>query len=117
MNSLNEVNFDFPYRGNQRGTLTLRIHPKYGKDVMLSIDKGQFLCGIDDCTVSVRFDEGKAQNFSAVGPSDHSTTTLFIRGYDRFVAATKKAKHVYIEAQFFQQGTRVFEFDVADLKW
>lgn len=115
--SLNEVVFDFPYRGDQRGTLTLRAHPKFGKDVILSVEKGQFLCGIDECAVAVRFDDGKAQNYSAVGPADHSTTSLFIRGHDRFVTAAKKAKRVSIEAQFYQQGNRVFEFDIAGLKW
>jgi hypothetical protein len=115
--SLNEVVFDFPYRGEQRGTLTLRSHPKYGKDVILSIEKGQFICRIDECAVAVRFDDGKPQNFSAIGPADHSTTSLFIRGHDRFVTAAKKAKRVFIEAQFFQQGTRVFEFEIVGLKW
>jgi hypothetical protein len=117
VNSINEVTFDFPYRGAQRGTLTLRVHPKYGRDVILSIDKGQFLCGIEDCTVAVRFDDAKPLSFTAVRPADHSTTSLFIRNHDRFVAAAKKAKRAYIEAQFFQQGNRVFEFDVSDLKW
>jgi hypothetical protein len=115
--SLNEIQFGFPYSGAQRGTLHLRIHPKYGKDVMISIEKGQFLCGIYDCQVAVRFDNGKAQNFSAVAPADHSTTMLFIRGYDRFLAGARKAKKVYIEAQFFQQGMRVFEFAISGLKW
>lgn len=117
VNSLNEVNFDFPYRGAQRGTLTLRSHPKYGKDVILFIEKGQFLCAIDECTVAVRFDDGRAQNYSAMGPADHSTTSLFIRGHDRFVSAAKKAKRVAIEAHFYQAGTRVFEFDISGLKW
>jgi hypothetical protein len=115
--SLNEVQFGFPYSGAQRGTLHLRIHPKYGKDVMLSVEKGQFLCGIYDCQVAVRFDNGKPQNFTAVGPADHSTTMLFLRGYDRFLAGARKAKKVYIEAQFYQQGMRVFEFDISGLKW
>jgi hypothetical protein len=115
--SLNEVHFGFPYNGDQRGTLLLRIHPKHGKDVILGIEKGQFLCGIYNCQVGVRFDNGKVQNFTAVRPADHSTTTLFLRGYDRFLAGARKAKKVYIEAQFFQQGTRVFEFDISGLKW
>jgi hypothetical protein len=115
--SLNEVEFDFPYRGPQRATLQLRIHPKYGKDVTIAIEKGQFLCGFQNCQVSVRFDNGKAQNFSAVEPADHSTTMLFLRGYDRFLTSARKAKKVYIEALFYQQGTRVFEFDVSGLKW
>ncbi len=115
--SLNEVEFDFPYRGRQRATLQLRIHPKYGKDVTLAVEKGQFLCGFRNCQVSVRFDNGKVQNFSAVEPADHSTTMLFIRGYDKFLAGARKAKKVYIEAQFYQQGMRVFEFDISGLKW
>jgi hypothetical protein len=115
--SLNEVEFDFPYRGPQRAELQLRSHPKYGKDVILSIDKGQFLCGFRNCQVSVRFDNGKAHNFSAVEPADHRSTTLFLRGYDRFLVSARKAKKVYIEALFYQQGTRVFEFDISDLKW
>lgn len=115
--SLNEVEFGFPYRGSQRATLQLRIHPRYGKDVTIEVEKGQFLCGFRNCQVSVRFDNGKAQNFSAVEPADHSTTMLFIRGYDRFLASARKAKKVYIETLFYQQGTRVFEFDISGLTW
>lgn len=115
--SLNEVNFDFPYSGSQRGMLQIRIHPRFGRDVTLSIKKGQFLCGIYNCQIAVRFDDGKAQNYSAVPPADHSTTMLFLKGYDRFVAAARKSKKVYIEAQFFQQGPRVFEFDISGLNW
>lgn len=115
--SLNEVEFGFPYHGPQRATLQLRIHPKYGKDVTIAVEKGQFLCGFRNCQVSVRFDNGKAQNFSAVEPADHSTTMLFLHSYDRFLPSVRKAKKVYIEALFYQQGTRVFEFDISGLKW
>jgi hypothetical protein len=115
--SLNEVEFDFPYRAPQRATLELRTHPKYGKDVILSIEKGQFLCGIQSCKVSVRFDNGKVQNYSANEPADHRSTILFLRGYDRFLASARQAKKVYIEAMFYQEGTRVFEFDISGLKW
>ncbi len=115
--SLNEVEFDFPYQGAQFAMLCLRMHPKLGKDVFLSIKRGQFLCDFRGCRVAVRFDNGKAQNFSAVGPADHSTTMLFLRDYDRFLAVARKSKKVYIEAQFFRQGTRVFEFDISGLNW
>lgn len=115
--SLNEVNFHFPYQGAQRATLVLRVHPKHGRDVILTIEKGQFLCRLDECSVAVKFDQGKPRDFVAVGPADNNTTTLFIRGYERFVAAARKAKKIYVEAQFYQEGTRVFEFDVSGLKW
>lgn len=116
--SLNEVEFDFPYREPQRAQLELRKHPKYGNDVILNIERGQFQCSsYDGCTVSVRFGEGKPQAFSAVEPEDNSTTTIFVQNYDRFIKNLRKANKVYIEAQFYQEGNRVFEFETAGLKW
>ena len=104
-------------RGAQRAWLQLRSHPRYGKHVILSIERGQFLCGIDPCNVTVRFDQGTPQTYTALEPADHSTTVLFIRNYDRFLANLRKSRQVYLEAQFYQEGPRVFEFDVAGLKW
>jgi hypothetical protein len=115
--SLNEVEFDFPYREPQRAELELRKHPKYGNDVILNIERGQFLCPYDGCAVSVRFDQGKPQTFSAAEPEDNSTTTLFVSNYDRFVKNIRKSHKVYIEAKFYQEGNRVFEFETAGLKW
>lgn len=115
--SENQVEFSFPYSGAQNAILILRSHPKYGKDVMLSIDKGQFLCGIDECNISVKFGDSKAEVFSAGEPSDNRTTTLFIRGFDRFLSKAKKSKTIKIEAQFYQEGNRVFEFNSEGLNW
>ncbi|MFA6450698.1 MAG: hypothetical protein WCX65_14590 [bacterium] len=117
VHSSNQFHFNFPYQEEQRATLQLRIHPKYGHDVILFIENGQFLCDIDSCKVAVRFDEGDAQSFNAVEPDDYSTTALFIRDYNRMIAGLRKANKVYIEAKFFQEGTRVFEFDVSGLEW
>jgi len=115
--SLNQVKFDFPYSGSQRGMLELRIHPRYGKDVLFSIERGQFICHIDECKVKVRFGNGKPVTFSASEPADNSTTVLFINNYERFITNMKKVDKVYIEALFFQEGDRVFEFDVSGFKW
>lgn len=115
--SVNTISFDFPYSGPQHGTLALRTHPQYGKDVILRIERGQFLTGIDGCKVRVRFDDGKPQSFWGNGPADHSTTTIFISDYSRFVASLKRAKKVMIEAPFFQEGNQVFEFNVEGLQW
>jgi len=110
------VEFGFPYTGSQRAILQLRIHPKYGKNAIISIEKGQFLCGFDGCSVSVKFDEGKPQTYSVNEPADHSTTYLFLNNYDRFLAGVKKSTTVYIEAQFYQEASQVFEFYVSGLK-
>jgi hypothetical protein len=113
--STNIVNFSFPYTGAQRGQLTLRTHPRFGRDVIFSIERGQILCrSYEDCTVLVRFDEEPAAKYSAVGAADNSTETIFIRNYNRFVEKLGKAKRVRVSVDIYQQGAPVFEFDVSD---
>lgn len=116
--SLNTLNFAFPYQGEQRATLQLRKHPKHGKDVILSIKKGQFLCNnYNGCKVAVKFDNNKVKNYSAIGASDHDSTVLFIKNYKSFVLKAKKSKKIYIEAEFFREGSRVLEFNTEGLKF
>lgn len=113
--STNVVEFEFPYSDPQHASLALRNHPRHGKDVLFSIERGQILCrSYDECTILVRFDDNKAQSFSAVGASDNSTETIFIRNYDRFVQGMLKAKKIRISVEIYQQGSPVFEFDVSD---
>lgn len=113
INSENSVSFDFPYAGPQHGTLTIRNHPSYGRDVLLNIREGQFLCtSYDGCTVRIRFDEAPAVAWRATGPADNSTTVLFIRNGDRFVQLLRKAKTVRIAAKIYQEGEPIFEFEV-----
>jgi len=114
VSSSNTVNFDFPYSGEQHATLRLRIDPRYGKDVIFSIEKGQILCpSYEGCSVLVRFDDGKASNYTALGTADNSTETIFINNYSKFVENMLKAKKVRISTTIFQQGAPVFEFDVS----
>jgi hypothetical protein len=115
--SKNEISFGFPYQGSQKATLSLRAHPRYGRDVILSVPKGQFICGVSGCSVTVRFGNGKPQRYSVSPPDDHSSNVLFIEGHDRFVANARKVDKLLIEAAFYQEGNRVFEFEVTDLKW
>lgn len=116
--STNQFNFDFPYSGLQSATLQLRKHPKHGKDVILTIEKGQFLCrSYDGCRVSVRFDNGRPLTYNATEPSDGDSTVLFIRNYNSFVSKAKKSEKIYIEAEFYQEGSRVMEFNSEGLKF
>lgn len=111
--STNAVNFDFPYSGEQHAVLGLRTHPRHGRDVILRIERGQFLCrSYDGCSVLVRFDDGAAHTFSASGASDNSTEVLFIQEYSRFVERMRNASRVRISAEVYQEGSPVFEFDV-----
>ncbi len=112
--STNTLEFRFPYQNPQRATLWLRTHPRYGKNVMVQIERGQFLCpSYDGCTVMVRFDEGSGMKYSAAPPADHSSDNVFIRNYQSFVSRMLKAKRVRIEADFYQEGRPTLDFDVS----
>jgi hypothetical protein len=113
IDSENSVNFDFPYRGEQNATLILREHPSYGFGVLVSIQRGQFLChSYENCTIRVRFDEAEPEAWSAVGPSDNSTTTVLLHSEARFLPRLRKAKTVRIQIPVYQEGSPTFEFDV-----
>lgn len=116
LRSTNSFEFGFPYSGAQHAALTLRKHPRYGNDIILSIEQGQFMPGIDGVAVLVRFDEDRPVRFWAVGPADHGTTTLFIGSYARFVSALRKAERVQISTKVYQEGEPVFNFYCAGLR-
>ncbi len=112
--SLNFASFSAPYQGPQHARLVLRTHPRWGKAVIFSIEKGQLLCSsYDGCSVLVRFDDGKAQTYSAQEPADNSTETLFISNYARFLAGLQKAKRVKLSVNVYQEGSQTFDFDVS----
>lgn len=112
--SINQVSFDFPYRGPQRGKLILRTHPQHGKELILKVDKGQMLVqSYEDSIVKVVFDEGSPISYRVVGPADHGTTSLFFRDYQGFVARMLKARTLKVSVPFYQEGNVVFEFDVS----
>lgn len=112
--SQNTVRFGFPYEGEQRATLTIREkHPRYGTNVMLSIEAGQFLCHTDDCDVLVKFDDRAPKKYEASEPTDNSSTMLFLDAESTFISQLRQAKTVTIEATFYQEGIREFKFDAA----
>lgn len=114
--SLNSVRFSFPYEGSQRARLKIRSHPRWGLDVMLSVERGQFGCSFD-CYVIVRFDDEKPRRFSVAEPEDRSSNLVFINQDQAFLKSLKKSKRVLVESSFYSQGTHVFEFDTSGLIW
>jgi hypothetical protein len=117
LDSDNRTQFSFPYSGGSTATIVLRNSPKNGRDIMLQIDKGQFLCQYDGCYISVKFDDRPVQTISANEPSDGSSTVLFISDDAPFLRSLRKAKSVTIEAPFYQAGTRQFQFSPTGLEW
>lgn len=113
--SINQVSFNFPYEGVQRGKLIQRTHPQHGKDLILQVEKGQMLVrSYEDSTVEVVFDQGSPISYRVSGPADHSTTSLFITDSQGFIESMLKAKKVKLSVPFYQQGNVVFEFNVSE---
>lgn len=112
--STNTVNFDFPYSGPQHGVLTLRTHPRHGKEIIFNIERGQFLCSsYNGCTVLIRFDDEEPVKYSASTTADRSSETIFIGNYSRFVGKMLKSKRIRISADIYKENAPIFEFDVS----
>lgn len=112
--STNSFNFDFPYSGRQKAELTIRRHPRWGNDVMVSIEKGQILChSFSSCPVRIRFDDESAKTFTGTEPSDNSSEMVFIPGYKTLTSKLGKAKRLRVEFNVYQQGSVMAEFDVS----
>lgn len=113
LRSRNTFRLGFPYEGEQRGSLVVRKHPRYGQDVILRIEKGQMLCRVGGCNYSVKFDEGAIQQFTMNEPESHDSTMLFFSNDSRFLSQMKRAKLVRIEVPLFQYAPLTLEFDVS----
>jgi len=112
--SENDHTLSWPY-GTISGRLIVRKHPRYGKDVIFTATKGQILCSsYSGCPIMVKFDDRPALKLNGTEPADHDSTMVFISGFDRIVTGLKTAKKTRIEVQFYQNGSRVFEFDTED---
>jgi hypothetical protein len=117
ISSANSVSFDFPYHGEQNATLTLRIHPTYGRDVIFRIQQGQLLCSSwDGCSVRVRFDEQAPRRWHASPAADNSTEFLFLSNYEGFLRGLRAAKVVRIQPVVYQEGSPVFDFHVSGFR-
>ncbi len=110
--SSNEVDFKFPYNGPQRAGFNLRPD---SKEVFLVVEKGQFLCGQDGCDATIRFDADCPLTFHA--SADNTVLFLAVDDYNGFITKVRAAKRVRVQARFYQEGARVFLFDVEGLQW
>ncbi len=118
--SENKINLSFPYEGNQKGTLGVRIHPRFGKNIFFSIKKGQIISSggysYDNKYLLVRFDEGDVQKWKYVGAADLSSNIIFISNVKKFLKKLTNSKKIYITVNLYQESQRTFIFDPTGLK-
>lgn len=113
LDSENTLNFGFPYAGTQNGRLTLRRHPRYGFDAIISIQQGQILCSeYSNPHILIRFDNSSPSRYECAEPADNSSTYTFIRGADRFVRGMESASIAYVTLTFYQEGSQTLKFKV-----
>jgi len=115
--SNDELNFKFPYSGQNRADLTLRRNEGGKTEVMFSIQRGQFMCHINGCAIRVRFDDGKISDFTATGTDDADPTVVFINNPARFIKELRGAKKLLIQATYFQEGSQAVTFEPQNLRW
>jgi hypothetical protein len=119
LSSNNSLSLSAPYSGLNYGYLTIRKHPQYGLDVIVSISKGQILCrSYSGCSVKVKFGNDQPMTFSATGPADHSSTTIFLNNSQKFIDQAKKTTHIKVQLMIYHAGDEVLEFDsLSPLAW
>ncbi len=115
--STNQINQSFPYH-NVSAELCIRHSPRSGLDAYVTLDgDGQILCGIESCSVPVRFDKGSMQHFPGAGARDNSSNIIFINRTEAFLNGVKKSSATVVEVTMFQNGSQALTFNTASLKW
>lgn len=119
LESNNSLKLEFPYAGTNYGRIYVRQHPKHGRNVLVTIDKGQILCNsYQGCSASIRFDDKPPMKFSASESGDHDSKVIFLNDAKRFIDAASKAKKVLVQVTIYQSGDQVLEFySAAPLSW
>ena len=110
------LDFDFPYNGGSTATITVRNQGK-GNEVVLEVSKGQFNSSVDGATVKIRFDGMPASSYRASEASDGSSNILFIENTAKLIKKMKAAKKMLVQAEFYDSGEKVMEFNVEGFKW
>jgi len=118
--SENKINLSFPYQGSQNGTLSVRNHPRWGKNIYLKIEQGQILSidgySFDNKYFLVRFDDGDVKKWNYVGSSDQSSDIIFISNEKKFLKQLTAANKIYITINLYQDGQYTFVFDPKGLR-
>lgn len=116
INATELLHFKFPYNGGVIATFVVRKKDG-GTDTYLKISKGQFNNTFDGGYVRVKFDSEDPKKYSFTGASDGSSDIIFISSSKNIITKLRTSKHMIIEAEFYNEGTRQIEFNTAGFVW
>ncbi|WBE26245.1 hypothetical protein [Denitrificimonas caeni] len=115
LKSINSTAFDFPYN-TEGGSYLYIVFRKKGNsfDAYMSIDKGQMICGVNNCKFSLRVGDSEVQTWTGLQSSTYDSDLMFIRDARSFEKIVQRGEPIRIGIEFYEAGVRVFEFDVTD---
>ena len=120
--SLEEISFDTPYDGGQRPSMTVVLRDGRPADLVLSIERGRFVCVGQDrdtaCAVRVSIDDGPPQRIRFSAPRHLPATHLHLAGGEdarRLLAALMRSKRLRVQPTFQQERSPEIEFGLAGL--
>jgi hypothetical protein len=110
------LQFAFPY--SEGGLANLFVSYSDSVNNMgLHITNGQFESDNSIVIVEIRFDNEKPLNIKTDMKVFEHERVLFFRNANELIEKLKKAKKVLVEAPFYEEGTRIMEFNVSKLVW
>jgi len=115
--ALNEIAFGSTDAGKQRAVLTLRKNADNSHAVYLEIQQGRFQCDNRACGITARFDSGLVQFFEASPMENANVPGIYISNADIFIQLTEAANTLVVTADFFDQPSQTFQFDISGLTW
>lgn len=110
--SENSFELQAPYQGVQHAKFILRKAHDEDNKFLITIEKGQFVCGIDGCYISARIDAGTSFPLRVSPPKDGSTNILIGDLSPSLKREVIGGKKLLIESTIFQNGELVFEFKI-----
>ncbi len=114
--SSNFVDMKFPYDGEIRMSLIIRNMGK-GDEVVLSVTKGQFIGGMGNEPLQLKFDDENPMNVYYNGSADGSSNYAFLQKSTTIIKKLLTSKKLMVESTFYNNGQKIFNFDIPPLTW
>ena len=114
--SPNVLTFTFPYAGGSTATLTIR-EKNNDTNVYLDVSKGQFNRSFQGGAARIRFDNTPSAIYSFSAAENGRANIVFFDSPEALIDRMKKARKMVVNVNFYAQGSRQIEFNVANLVW
>lgn len=116
--SLNELEFDFPYQGGSSFTLMVRGKENQKPEIILLTDNGQFMSSFGGSEhLRLKFDDGEAFTVTYNSSANGNANVIFLNSESKILKMLPTAKKLKIEAPFFESGCQIIDFDVEGFTW